>query len=154
MDDAELGEKQADELVNLRDGGDGAFASAPRDALLDADRRRQPVDGVDIRPRHLLHKLPGIGVEGIEKTALALGEKYIERQRTFAGTTHPGDHNQLVTGDADGDVAEVVFAGSLDTDPMGIVSRFSPRGHGSHPLGGLEAKRLEAGLEHTAREVA
>ena len=112
------------------------------------------MDGVDIRPRHLLHKLPGIGVERIEKTALALGEKYIERQRTFAGTTHPGDHNQFVTGDADGDVAEVVFAGSLDTDPTGIVSRFSPRGHGSHPLGGLEAKRLEAGLEHPARKVA
>ena len=74
--------------------------------------------------------------------------------RAFAGSTHPGDHNQLVTGDADGDVAQVVFAGSLDADPTGIVSRFSPRGHGSHPLGGLEAKRLEAGLEHTAREVA
>ena len=124
-------------MVNLGDGGDGAFAAAARDALLDADGGRQAVDGVDIGPGHLLDKLPGVGIEGVEKTALAFRKKNVERERAFAGTADAGDDDKLVAWDADGKVAEVVFARALDGDPAGVGRLVAPRGHGSHALGGL-----------------
>ena len=40
VNDAQLGEKQTDEMMNFCDGGDSAFATTARDALLDADRGR------------------------------------------------------------------------------------------------------------------
>ena len=49
---------------------------------------------------------------------------------------------------------KVVFARALDGDPAGVSRLFAPRGHGLHAVGRLEAKRLEAGLEHLAGEVA
>ncbi len=67
MDDAELGVEQTYEMINLGGGGDGAFAAAARDALLDVDGGRQAVDGADVGPGHWLDELPGVGVERVEE---------------------------------------------------------------------------------------
>ena len=83
-DFAELRVKQPDELKNLRDGGDGAFSAAARDPLLDGDGRRNAGDGIDIGTFQLLDELPGVGVEAVEITALALGEKEVEGEGRFA----------------------------------------------------------------------
>ena len=104
------------------------------------------MDGVDIGPGHLLDELPGVGIERVEKPALAFRKKNVESERAFAGTADAGDDDKLVAWDADGKVAEVVFARALDGDPARVGRLVAPRGHSSHTPGGLEAKRFEAGI--------
>ena len=118
MDDTQLGVEQPDKMINLGDCSDSAFAAAARDALLDADGGGEAVDGVDIGPGHLLDELPGVGIERVEKPALAFRKKNVEGERAFAGTADAGDDDKLVAWDADGKVAEVVFARAFDGDPV------------------------------------
>ena len=75
------------------------------------------MDGVDIGSGHLLDELPGVGIERVEEPPLALGEKDVERECAFARTADAGDDDKLVAWDADGKVAEVVFACAFDGDP-------------------------------------
>src|SRR5688572_6414302 len=80
---AQPGEQQAEEMINFGDGSDGALAATAAGALLDADRRRNAGDQIDVRPRKLLNKLPGVGIHRVEKTALAFGEKQVEGERAL-----------------------------------------------------------------------
>ena len=93
---AEARKEQADEVVNLRDGGDGAFAAAAAVALLDADGGRDAGDQIHVRPGHLIDELPGIDIHGVEEPALALGEQQVEGERTFPRTAHAGDDHELI----------------------------------------------------------
>ena len=63
------------EMVNLRDRGDGRFAAAARDPLLDGHARRHAFDQIDIRFLELLDELPRVGRHAVEKTALPFGEE-------------------------------------------------------------------------------
>src|SRR5207302_3666625 len=74
---AEAGEKQPDEVINLRNRRHRAFAAAATGALLDADRRRNAGNEVHVRPRKLLDELPGIEVHRIEKSPLSLGKQQV-----------------------------------------------------------------------------
>ena len=81
---AETREEQAQEMIDLRDGGHRAFAATARVALLDADGGRYSRDQINVGPDELLDKLPRVGVHRIEKAPLAFGKKKIERQRALA----------------------------------------------------------------------
>jgi hypothetical protein len=56
--------------------------------------------------------LPGVGGHGVEKAALALGEEDVEGEGGFPGAGEAGDDYELVAGDIEGDVFEVVVAGA------------------------------------------
>ena len=78
---------------------------------------------VDVRLLHQGEELAGIGGEGLHITALPLGIEGIERQRGFARTGEAGDHDQLVAGQGQIDVLEVVGASTPDHDLFHLVAR-------------------------------
>ncbi len=115
---AELGEEQPEEMIDLRHGGHGALASAPGCALLDADRRRNAGDEVDVGPGHLFHELPGVGAHGVEEPALALGKKDVEGQGALARTAHARDDDELPARDTHRDVLQVMLPSPDDFDDI------------------------------------
>ena len=113
---AGLGEEQPEKMINLRHRGDGRFAAAARDALLDGDAGRHAFDQIDIRLFQLLDELPRVGRHAVEKTALPFGKKNIEREGRFARTAQAGDDHHLVARNIERDVLQVVLARAVDAD--------------------------------------
>ena len=113
---AEAREEQAQEVVDLGQGGDGALAAAAAGALLDGHGRRNARDRVDVGPRGGLHELPGVGVERLEVAPLALGEEDVEGHGALAAAADAGDDGEAVARDRDVDPLEVVLAGVADAD--------------------------------------
>ena len=101
---AQPGKEQAQEMINLGDGGDGALAAAARNALLDADRRRNAGDQVHLRPRQLLDELAGIDIHRVQEAALPLGKQQVKGQRAFARSADARDDHKLVARDGQRDV--------------------------------------------------
>ncbi len=52
-----------------------------RGFLFDRDRRRQPVDMIDVRFFHHREELARVGGQRLDVTALALGVERVERER-------------------------------------------------------------------------
>jgi hypothetical protein len=98
---AEPAEQESEEVVDLGDGGDGTFASAAGIALFDADGWGDAGDEIDVRVRHLFHELAGIGVDGVEESALSFGEEEIESQCAFSGAADSSDHDELIARDSE-----------------------------------------------------
>ena len=108
--------QQAQVVVDLRDGADGRPRVARRRLLIDRDRGRQPLDGVDVRLVHLPEELPRVGAQRLDVAALPLGVDRVERERGLAGSGQAGDDHQRVARQLEGDVLEVVLPGPRDHD--------------------------------------
>ena len=65
---------------------------------------------------HHAQELPGIGGERFHVPALAFRIERIERERGFAGAGDARYDDQLIPGDRDADIFEVVLAGTFDDD--------------------------------------
>ena len=111
-------EEQAQEMINLRHRGDGAFAAAARLALLDAHRRGNAGDQIHLRPRQLLDELAGIEVHRIQKAPLPLGEEQVKGQRALARTAHAGDDDEPVARNRQRDIFQIMLARALDGDHL------------------------------------
>ena len=116
---AGFGVEEPEEVIDFGDCGDGAFAAAAADALFDGDGGGEPADVVDFRAFHLFDELPGVSGHAIEEAALAFSEDDVEGEGAFAGAGETGDGDELVAGDFDRDVFEIVFAGAADGDARG-----------------------------------
>ena len=116
--DPELGEQQAQEVMDLGGGGDGAPRPAAARPLLDRHRRRDAEHRVHVRAGRRLHELPGVGVERFEIAALSLREHHVEREGALAAPAHPGDGREPAARQAHVDVLEVVVAGAPDFDGL------------------------------------
>src|SRR6266702_7169607 len=103
-------------MINLCHRGNGGFASATRDPLLNGDTGRQAADQIDIRLLQLLYELPCIRRHTVEKTSLALREKNIKCERGFAGATQTGNYDELLSRNFYVDVFQVVLARTVDLD--------------------------------------
>ena len=90
--------------------------------LLDGDRRRQPLDVVDIRLLHHLEELPRIGRQALDIAPLALGIDRVEGERGLAGAGQPGEHDERVARDRQVDVLEIVLARAADGDGFAVVA--------------------------------
>ena len=122
----ELGRPRPQELQvvqQLAHGGDRGAAAALGLAALDGDGGQDALDAVHLGPVHALEELPGVGREGLDVAALALGVERVERQRGLARAGDPGDDGQGPEGDVRIDAAEVVTSGAADADGLGA------RGH-------------------------
>jgi hypothetical protein len=86
--------------------------------LVDGNGRAQPLDGIHIGLIHLAQKLPGIGTEGFYVAALSLGKNGIEGQGRFTRPRHPCKHNQLVAGQLQVNIFEVVLPGSPNANDI------------------------------------
>ena len=116
---SDAGVEEAKVVVDLGDGSDRR-ARVPRGRLLvDRDRRREPLDRVDVGLLHHLQELARVRGEALDVAALALGVDRVEGERRLAGAGEPGDADEGVPRQPDVDVLEVVLAGPVDDQLVG-----------------------------------
>ena len=108
--------EHAQVVVDFRDRAHGGARRARGGLLLDGNGRRKALDGVHVRPLHLVQKLPGIGGERFHVAPLAFGVDGVKRQRGLAGAGGAGDYRERVAGNFQADVLEVVLARALNDD--------------------------------------
>ncbi len=117
---ADAREQQAQVVVDLGDGADGGARVLRGRLLLDGDRRRQPVDVVDVGLLHHLEELARVGRQALDVAALALGVDRVEGERGLARARQPREDDQRVARDLQVDVLQVVLARAADVDRLGI----------------------------------
>src|ERR1035438_5568889 len=118
-------------MMNLRDCGHGALATASAGALLNAHRWRDADDQVHVRPGKLLHELPGIDIHGVEKAPLPLRKQQVKRQRALARSAHTGHDDELAPRHRERHILQIVLPRPMNRD--GLVwprAQFSIIKHG------------------------
>jgi hypothetical protein len=113
---AGAGIEQAQVVVDLGDGADGGPRVVRGCLLLDADRRTQPFDDVDIGLVHQLQELPRVGAQALDIAPLPFGIQRVECEARFARAAQPGDDHQLMARDVDIDVLQVVRTSAPHAD--------------------------------------
>ena len=108
--------EQPQVVVDLRHGADGGARVARRRLLVDGDGRREAVDRVDVGLLHHLEELARVRGERLDVAALPLGVDRVEGEARLPRAGEPGDRDQLVPRQADGDVLEVVLAGAVNDE--------------------------------------
>ncbi len=112
-------EEHPEVVVDLRDRADGGPGVARGGLLVDRDRRREPLDEVDVRLLHLTEELARVRGQGLHVPALSLGVDRVEGQGRLPGAGQPREHDQLVTRQVERDVLEVVLTGAVDDESLG-----------------------------------
>ncbi|CAM5216194.1 hypothetical protein BTHI11S_05192 [Bosea thiooxidans] len=112
--------QQAHIVVDLGDGADGRARVLRGRLLLDRDRRREPVDLVDIGLLHHLEELAGIGRKALDIAALPLGIDRVEGERGLARAGKAGEDHELVARNREVDVLEVVLARAAHGDGAAV----------------------------------
>ncbi len=120
---ADPGKQQTQVVVNFGDGADRGARVVGSGLLFDGDGRGEPLDVIHVRLLHQGEELAGISGERLHIAALPLGIEGIECQGGFARAGEAGDHDQLVAGQSQVDVLEVVGAGTPDHDLFHLVAR-------------------------------
>ena len=108
------GEQQPEVVVDLGHRADsGPWVLGCR-LLVYGDGGRQTFDEVDIGLVHLAEELPGIRRQRFHIAALAFCIDRVEGQRGFPRPRQAGEDNELVSGQVDRDISQVVFSGAAD----------------------------------------
>jgi hypothetical protein len=115
---ADTGEEQPEVVVDLGDRADRGTRVAGGRLLVDRDRRRQPLDEVDVRLVHLTEELPGVRGQRLDVAALTLGEDRVEGQGRLARAGQPGEDDERVAREIDRDVPEIVLASATDKETV------------------------------------
>jgi len=108
--------EEAQVVVDLRDGADRGAGVLRGGFLVDGDGGGEAVDVVDVRLVHLAEELAGIGGKGLDVAPLALGIDGVEGEGRLARAGKSRKYDELVAGDGDVDVFEVVLARPPDGD--------------------------------------
>ena len=103
-------------VPDLGDRADRRARVAVRRLLVDRHRGREPLDEVDVGPVHLAEELAGVGRERLDVPALPLCEDGVEREGRLAAAGQPGEDDEGVPRDLDGDVLQVVDPGASDAE--------------------------------------
>ncbi len=88
--------QQAQIIIDLRDGAYGGAGIMRCCFLVNGDGRREPLNGIDVGLVQLAEKLPGIGGQRLDISALPFGIDRVKRQRALAGPGDAGQHHQFV----------------------------------------------------------
>ena len=124
---ADAGVEEPQVVVDLGDRPDRRARVARGRLLVDGDGRRQALDEVDVGLVHLAQELAGVGREGLDVAALALGVDGVEGQRRLARPRQAGEDDQLVPGQVEGDVAQIVLASPANDQTVGHPGRIPAR---------------------------
>ena len=108
--------EQPQVVVDLGHGADRRARVARGRLLVDRDRRREPVDRVDVGLLHHLQELPRVRRERLDVAALPLGVDRVEGERRLAGAREAGDADERVAREPHRDVLEVVLPGAVDDE--------------------------------------
>ena len=123
------GVEQPQKVVDLRQRTYGTAGVGRRRLLLDGDGRANTTDVVHLRLLHPHQELPGVTRQALDVAALPLGKKRVHGDARLAAAADAGDDHQLVLGDLEVDVLEVVGPRALDVDGGAEVG--SGQGHAS-----------------------
>ncbi len=113
---AGAGEQEAEEVIDFGGGGDGGAGVTGGVLLADGDGGREAEDLVDIGLAHAVEELAGVGGEGFDVAPLAFGVDGIKDKRRLAGAGDAGDDGELIVGDVERDILEVVHPRAADGD--------------------------------------
>ena len=113
---ASTGEEQTEVVVDLGGGADGGAGILVGGLLLNADNGREAGDLIHVRALHASKEVAGIGGEGLNIAALALGEDGVKGQRRLAGTAEAGDDGEGVVRDGTVDVLQIMYPGTIYVD--------------------------------------
>ncbi len=105
---ADTGVEEAEEVIDLRHGSDRTAGVLVRRLLFDGNNGAKAGDLVHVRSFHIADELPGVGAEAFHIASLPFGVDGVESQRRFTAAADTGDHDQLIFGDADVDVLQIV----------------------------------------------
>lgn len=108
--------EHAQKIVDLRHRGHGRAGVRACRLLGDRDRGGEPGHAVHVWPRQLPEELPRERGQALHVATLALGIEGVEGQARLAGAAHARQADEPAAWQADGDVAEVVLAGTADDD--------------------------------------
>ena len=100
-------------LGERTDRGSWRAACAP---LLDRHRRRQSLDLLEERLRHLTDELPRIRRQALDVSPLPLGVERVEGERRLAAAARAAADRELPAGNVGIDLLEVVEGGTADRD--------------------------------------
>ncbi len=115
-------EKKLQVVVQLGHRPDRRAGRAHGVGLVDGDRRRDPLDRIDLGFVHAVEELPRVRAEGLDVAPLPLGVERVENERGFPRPRHPGDDDELARGDLEREVLEVVLAGAADDDRGAVAT--------------------------------
>ncbi len=110
------GVKDAQIVVDLRDGRDGAARVGCGVNLLDGDRGAEAFDEIDVGFFQLVQKLPCVGAKALDIAALAFGVEGIKGQGRFARPADTRQHHEAIPRDIDIDVFEIVLSCAAHSD--------------------------------------
>ncbi len=116
MGHADARVEQAQVIVDLGDGADRGARVFGCGLLVDGDRWGQAVDRVEVGFVHLAEEHARVAGEALHIAALPFGIDGVEGQRALAGTGDAGHDDELVAGDLEVYVLEVVLAGTVNDD--------------------------------------
>ncbi len=114
----DVGEQQPQVVVDFGDRPDGRAWIGSRRLLLDGDRGRQSLDGIDVRLLHLLEELARVRRQGFHVAALPLGVDGVEGERRLPRAGQARDHDEAIARQVDVHVLQVVNARAADGDPV------------------------------------
>ena len=120
---ADAGIQKAEVVVDLGDRPHGRARVAGGRLLVDGDGRRQALDEVDVGLVHLAQELAGVGGEGLDVAALALGVDGVEGQGGLARAGQAGEDDQLVPGQVERDIAQIVLTSAANDETVGHLWR-------------------------------
>ena len=140
--------EQPQVVVDLGDRADRRARVARGRLLVDRDRRREPVDRVDVRLLHQPEELARVRRERLDVAALALGVDRVEGKARLAGSGEPGHDDQGVARQLEVDVLEVVLARSPDDYAVGRSHYVDDRSRTDVPRSG--APQAPAGQPRNA----
>lgn len=115
----ELPEADIEEFYVVGEFGHGAHrgaGGAHRVFAVDGYGRWDILDAVHLRPVHALHELPRIGRKGLDIAALALSIKRVKGKGRLTRTTHPCDHGDMIKGNFQVQILEIILAGTFELD--------------------------------------
>ena len=115
---ADAGVHQTQIVVNLRYRSHRGTRVVACCFLVDGDGRGQAGDLVDIGLFHLAQKLAGIAGKAFHIAALAVGIDRVKRQARLAGAGQAGHDDQLISGQLQIDVFQVMLPRTLDDNAV------------------------------------
>ena len=124
---AEPAEEDAQHRVGVGGGADRGAGVGAHPLLVDEDRRRQPLEHVDVGPRQRRHEALHERAVGLVDQPLRLRGDRAEHQRALARAGDAGEHRQPALRDLDADVLEVVHARAVHADQIVAVGDRRPQ---------------------------
>ena len=103
-------------VPDLGDRANGRTRVARRALLVNGDRRREPINGINVGLLHLPKELTCVGREALNVASLALGVDRVEGEARLTRARDASNDDELVAWNVEVDPLEVVLAGAANGD--------------------------------------